>query len=1014
MAYTYTINLNIHSKQAVAGSTSAPTLTSMDYVVCYRATGAEAAYIYNNCVDQTNFSDLAVFWGGTQIDVDLDQDTYGAFSTSNICIWFKLQQSLCQNDQSNSYSNQYTLQFGSASPTTKNVWDNIYNWYDKFAGTVLDSTKWTASGSFINYTVNNGLTLWGVGDHWQALVSNQNTTVGHLGRIAITCTGAANSSNETALGLSGFWAFVGLNGTSSQPFQLWQNPSQSNIKPYTSSKTIWECGRDVTGAIWGSADGKTLTNIPGNASTLAPGTSAGWYLQANNTTTPYPVINWFKVRPFVAIGEPVVTASIPTVTSRVQLLPTGNITGGTGAGSAANLYDNDLTTFWQSNTASANYVGEDLGAAAIVTQVRVSPRIGPVLQFYESTFWDIGLCGQDDTSNDCLGQHHHFPNVKNTGPNSQLGYLQSNRLNEIFITPDKRRYWTLVDPYGTARPGNVDGSWFSVAELQLIGPPQAGINSRPLPPVIGPWGFRSTLGSNTVTLSCPTIAASIYYTTDGTIPTTSSTLYTGPFTLNYASGTVTLKAIAYDAGQSTTLSTVSTAYFNPKVFQSYPNARMYDIANGNPIQLQNPTLLDDTSRTGKYFLYGFQNNMPFQNYNPFMMYEWCYSSTDCQNWQEEGHITLYGGRANFAYNPNNGTYCGVGGDGATSFYSAHSAFPNKGWTAFVSSSSNTASGNPFQIGDTGLFVDDDGSGYFFYDVYPTSSPPAGTIRNYNITKLASDYQSIAVPATYTQVAMQGSGNTYESPVMFKRSGVYYLEGGYTNNYDSTLEMHQSYAYSTSANPLSGWVTGSGGFGASGMQPYVSDPIGTGYNVQQNNVTKLAGYVDGYVHIGDYWVAPAAGNTFQNSQIVFAPITFPSADVMQINTPISWDLSYFTPALAAGTITETGHTATSLSFSSTSASGGTPPYTYAWYISPHGASTYTLFGTGTSTTATGLTASTSYDIRCDNTDSTLTTVSAYALNISTDAPSPGNSTETNANVFQISFGPVAPTTFITRS
>lgn len=56
----------------------------------------------------------------------------------------------------------------------------------------------------------------------------------------------------------------------------------------------------------------------------------------------------------------------------------------------------------------------------------------------------------------------------------------------------------------------------------------------------------STYGSpSTVTISCTTEEASIYYTTDGNTPTTSSTIYEGPFTVNTA---CTVKAFAVKDG----------------------------------------------------------------------------------------------------------------------------------------------------------------------------------------------------------------------------------------------------------------------------------------------------------------------------------------------------------------------------------------------------------------------------------------------------------------------------------
>lgn len=55
-------------------------------------------------------------------------------------------------------------------------------------------------------------------------------------------------------------------------------------------------------------------------------------------------------------------------------------------------------------------------------------------------------------------------------------------------------------------------------------------------PVISPSGGVFA-GSQTVTLTDSAPCASIYYTTDGTQPTTNSTIYAGPITIS-ASGMV--------------------------------------------------------------------------------------------------------------------------------------------------------------------------------------------------------------------------------------------------------------------------------------------------------------------------------------------------------------------------------------------------------------------------------------------------------------------------------------------
>ncbi|MBI4657883.1 MAG: chitobiase/beta-hexosaminidase C-terminal domain-containing protein [Verrucomicrobia bacterium] len=71
----------------------------------------------------------------------------------------------------------------------------------------------------------------------------------------------------------------------------------------------------------------------------------------------------------------------------------------------------------------------------------------------------------------------------------------------------------------------------------------------------------------TVTLSTTTTGASIYYTLDGSYPTTSSTLYTGPFSLT---GYLLMKAEAVKSGMAD--SEVVSAWFNAAAYNSVADA----------------------------------------------------------------------------------------------------------------------------------------------------------------------------------------------------------------------------------------------------------------------------------------------------------------------------------------------------------------------------------------------------------------------------------------------------------
>jgi len=74
-------------------------------------------------------------------------------------------------------------------------------------------------------------------------------------------------------------------------------------------------------------------------------------------------------------------------------------------------------------------------------------------------------------------------------------------------------------------------------------------------PVFSPVAGNYT-SAQTITITCATADANIYYTTDGSAPTNASTRYTAPIALNV---TTTLKAIAYTATEN---SNVTTGVYN--------------------------------------------------------------------------------------------------------------------------------------------------------------------------------------------------------------------------------------------------------------------------------------------------------------------------------------------------------------------------------------------------------------------------------------------------------------------
>jgi Legume lectin domain/Chitobiase/beta-hexosaminidase C-terminal domain len=110
----------------------------------------------------------------------------------------------------------------------------------------------------------------------------------------------------------------------------------------------------------------------------------------------------------------------------------------------------------------------------------------------------------------------------------------------------------------TAYVGFTAGSGGSVATLNILGwtyTPSAPTTSATAQPTIAPEAGTYT-GTQSVTISDATSGATIYFTTDGTTPTTSSTVYTGPISL---SSSATVNAIA--VASADTLSAVASAVY---------------------------------------------------------------------------------------------------------------------------------------------------------------------------------------------------------------------------------------------------------------------------------------------------------------------------------------------------------------------------------------------------------------------------------------------------------------------
>ena len=127
-------------------------------------------------------------------------------------------------------------------------------------------------------------------------------------------------------------------------------------------------------------------------------------------------------------------------------------------------------------------------------------------------------------------------------PNGEIGFLYEDNYDTSKADGD---YSDIV--YVPLTVSEITGGAYTSSEV---------VKETVATPTITPNGGELKYGNNTVTIACATADATIYYTTNGATPTTSSTKYTGAFTLT---SNATVKAIAVKTGWNN--SSVASASF---------------------------------------------------------------------------------------------------------------------------------------------------------------------------------------------------------------------------------------------------------------------------------------------------------------------------------------------------------------------------------------------------------------------------------------------------------------------
>ena len=222
----------------------------------------------------------------------------------------------------------------------------------------------------------------------------------------------------------------------------------------------------------------------------------------------------------------------------------------------------------------------------------------------------------------------------------------------VGVAPYYPRYWLSERPLAPT----VDSRYFRVvppslafggfSAIQFFAKQGTTANACPVQPVISPMGGRFPQADPLVTISTTTQGASIYYTvgigSPPADPTTSSTLYKGPFIQPISlGGTIYIKAIAYLASLSTQISLVTSS----PPFCRYglkPNDNWYD-DQGNLIEAHAGSPVWDPSTAAYYWIGQSQNVNSVLHYSatpePINSPSFnLYKSTDLMNWTNMGDI----------------------------------------------------------------------------------------------------------------------------------------------------------------------------------------------------------------------------------------------------------------------------------------------------------------------------------------------------------------------------------------
>lgn len=336
----------------------------------------------------------------------------------------------------------------------------------------------------------------------------------------------------------------------------------------------------------------------------------------------------------------------------------------------------------------------------------------------------------------------------------------------------------------------------------------------------------------TVTLADSTGGANIYYTTDGTVPTTGSSLYTSPIAVPPGA---TLKVIANNGSSSSVL----TCTYYLGVYT--PGTTWYD-TTGTAIVSSGASIIYSSTTSLYYWFYvDYSGVSGLNNYNCPIK---CLSSPDLLNWTPLGTMVAGGGgsiiysRPSVIYNATNNNYVMV-------FHYDNSSFGLHSIIIYTSPNLTnggtwTVSGTtPFyfqpdgiQSNDEKVFVDTGGTAYLVF--------AAGGNATLDIATFNSSYTGIVGSSHYVAI-----NQPQEAPSITKVGSTYFLIVSGVTSWTPNLNVY--YTATSIAGPWTKAPANSGNIcQVSGLQNNL-----VAYSGQNANVLQIQG-TSNYIWISDQY------------------------------------------------------------------------------------------------------------------------------------------------------------------